>query len=421
MSSHLANPVDMHERVFRFDRHSQEDTESKTSWSTQHMLGEGEKFAIRGKLKSHASATMVMHCVNSAAVSKKTKPEPSAWHVVGPKETHILMPVHGSFQVQFQNPAKRFQSSEFYQQKTLEEFDCLMLHNNQKYRFLLAPLSSGRKSKQASATAEASPALLALAYSSPLETEEQLNQHAKQCRGVPLGVAFKTVKPTRNASLLSSLVPSKFTQILSPEDLFLLVGTPPLDRPGPTPAVRGPHDLLFVIAGTPSGDGPALHVHRLGDELFMCLRGRYTIEWGDQGEHSLVLEEGDLVCLPPGCNRRFENCSDTYGMLLPLVFGASDELDDIIFLPPVRKQLEDGLRAQYGFFFAKLLVWVACSLVGVSFRARQDIHFPVTLEERANAPTYTAPARANRKLAKQGLLGGAVLAVSLLIWRFSRS
>ena len=73
--------------------------------------------------------------------------------------------------------------------------------------------------------------------------------------------------------------------------------------------VKGPRGLIVSIAECEPGNGPGLHRHLNTVENFFCLSGRFEIAWGDQGEHTLVLEPLDMISVPRGENRSFRNIS----------------------------------------------------------------------------------------------------------------
>src|ERR1700757_5002027 len=66
--------------------------------------------------------------------------------------------------------------------------------------------------------------------------------------------------------------------------------------------VKRPRGRIDSIAECEPGNGPGLHRHLNTVENFMCLAGRFEIAWGDQGEHTLVLEPLDIIAVPRGEN-----------------------------------------------------------------------------------------------------------------------
>ena len=66
------------------------------------------------------------------------------------------------------------------------------------------------------------------------------------------------------------------------------------------------------------------------------------IAWGDQGEHTLVLEPLDMISVPRGENRSFRNVSNELGRLLVMIVPKTDEqVDPISYAPSVAKEIEN--------------------------------------------------------------------------------
>jgi quercetin dioxygenase-like cupin family protein len=106
--------------------------------------------------------------------------------------------------------------------------------------------------------------------------------------------------------------------------------------------VKGPRGLIVSIAECEPGNGPGLHRHLNTVENFLCLSGRFEIAWGDQGEHTLVLEPLDMISVPRGENRRFRNVSNELGRLLVMIVPETDEqVDPISYAPSVAKEIEN--------------------------------------------------------------------------------
>lgn len=146
---------------------------------------------------------------------------------------------------------------------------------------------------------------------------------------------FARCPPIRTRPIMR-IVPTGFREQLSPRDLHLMVG--PTGARVPYGA-NGPHDLVITLARCAADSGPALHVHRHGVEVFTVLEGRFQITWGDAGQYHALLHRYDTVAFPVGVNRTFTAVDDN-SLMLPIVTGASDELEDIVWLPEVARQLK---------------------------------------------------------------------------------
>jgi mannose-6-phosphate isomerase-like protein (cupin superfamily) len=103
--------------------------------------------------------------------------------------------------------------------------------------------------------------------------------------------------------------------------------------------------ISVSIAECSPGNGPALHAHLNTVEAFFCLSGRFSISWGDKGEHSVVLEPWDFIHVPKGVVRTFTNVGTTDGALLVIIQGNRNEFDDVVNPPYVVDQLEERFGA----------------------------------------------------------------------------
>src|SRR5215510_15125289 len=108
--------------------------------------------------------------------------------------------------------------------------------------------------------------------------------------------------------------------------------------------------ISVSVAVCKPGNGPALHAHVNTIEAFFCLSSRFAIEWGEHGEHAIVLEPWDFVHVPKGVVRTFRNVGDEDGALLVIIQGNRNEFDDVETPPYVAEQLaarfgDDVVRA----------------------------------------------------------------------------
>ena len=157
--------------------------------------------------------------------------------------------------------------------------------------------------------------------------------------------SFKKLKAVKDRFVMK-LVPPVFRAILSPEELYLVVG----------PAggrlqygITGPDKQLITIVKTPPGTGPALHVHTLTYEYFIVLEGTFRVFWGLDGEHEVTLNQYDAIAIPPGVNRAFENIGGENNWFMPVVIGANDELEDIVWYENIRDELAKKLSGFWMF------------------------------------------------------------------------
>ncbi len=93
-------------------------------------------------------------------------------------------------------------------------------------------------------------------------------------------------------------------------------------------------------AGQPPKCRNSLHSHRTA-EVFFVLKGRWRFfwgRWGDAGE--VVLEEGDIINIPTGIFRGFENIGPDYGMIMAIL-GGDDAGGGVIWAPQVIEDAAD--------------------------------------------------------------------------------
>ena len=93
-------------------------------------------------------------------------------------------------------------------------------------------------------------------------------------------------------------------------------------------------------AGQPPRCRNSLHSHRTA-EVFFVLKGRWRFFWGRWGNAGEVtLEEGDIINLPTGIFRGFENIGTDYGMIMAIL-GGDDAGGGVIWAPQVIEDASD--------------------------------------------------------------------------------
>lgn len=127
-----------------------------------------------------------------------------------------------------------------------------------------------------------------------------------------------------------------------PKENFSIIG------PGVTQSatqfinLREPHGFNVGAAGVHPGITNNLHLH-FTSETFIAASGSYLLRWGvlgDEGE--LLVETGDIVCMPTWMFRGFSSASSGYGFLMTILGG--DDTGGIIWSPDVLKRArETGL------------------------------------------------------------------------------
>ena len=72
-------------------------------------------------------------------------------------------------------------------------------------------------------------------------------------------------------------------------------------------------------------------------------RAEFVITWGDDGEHATELGALDAIVVPTGVSRAFTALDDGPNWIMPIVVGADDETEDIVWLENVAEQLASSL------------------------------------------------------------------------------
>ena len=157
-------------------------------------------------------------------------------------------------------------------------------------------------------------------------TPEEMDHHIAR---------FAQLKPQSAYYRKDQGIPDAAYETVTAKTLYTLMA--PSTKAGPMsamPAILTADNLSVIIAECPPGDKPMLHAHFFTVEHFFCLDGRFLVRWGDEGQHSTVLDPFDMVAIPPGVCRDFTNISDRTAHLLVLITGRSEEeYNDIGFAP----------------------------------------------------------------------------------------
>jgi uncharacterized RmlC-like cupin family protein len=154
---------------------------------------------------------------------------------------------------------------------------------------------------------------------------------------------FKDLSPSKKSFKVDNTgIPGEAYELIAAHSVYSVMAPEGNTRKAAKPGVIGAPGLEVAIAECPQGNGPALHNHQRTVETFMCLSGKYEIIWGNDGEHSVVLEPFDLCSIPPGVYRRFKNISALDdAKLLVLVQGkVEDTFGDVAFDPKIATEVE---------------------------------------------------------------------------------
>jgi quercetin dioxygenase-like cupin family protein len=111
-------------------------------------------------------------------------------------------------------------------------------------------------------------------------------------------------------------VPLMFIDSILPGHLrmnYAVVGDTASEDPDHQPILGQPHKFQIGMFMCPPGNGPAWHTHDY-IELFMPLSGRFRFFYGNdpdgEAEGETVIGPWDMISLPPGLWRGFENVGE---------------------------------------------------------------------------------------------------------------
>lgn len=135
-------------------------------------------------------------------------------------------------------------------------------------------------------------------------------------------------------------LPQEARDLIYARRLVTVAAPAGVQGPFRNPAVITVDNFSLTFAVCPPGQGPGLHTHLRTTETFTCVRGRFRVYWGENGEHETMLDELDTVSVPPGITRGFQNVGEADGILQVLITGGVHDMDDIAIPPSVVQALK---------------------------------------------------------------------------------
>jgi mannose-6-phosphate isomerase-like protein (cupin superfamily) len=121
---------------------------------------------------------------------------------------------------------------------------------------------------------------------------------------------------------------------------FTIIGGGVSESPDQHVHIRDTPGFNIGAAGQPPKCRNSLHSHRTA-EVFFVLKGRWRFFWGRWGNAGeVVLEEGDIINIPTGIFRGFENIGTDYGMIMAIL-GGDDAGGGVIWAPQVITDAKD--------------------------------------------------------------------------------
>ncbi|MEL6437595.1 MAG: cupin domain-containing protein [Pseudomonadota bacterium] len=115
---------------------------------------------------------------------------------------------------------------------------------------------------------------------------------------------------------------------------FTIIGGGVSESPDQHVHIKDTPGFNIGAAGQPPKCRNSLHCHTTA-EVFFVLKGRWRFfwgRWGDAGE--VILEEGDIINIPTGIFRGFENIGTDYGMIMAIL-GGDDAGGGVTWAPQV--------------------------------------------------------------------------------------
>jgi quercetin dioxygenase-like cupin family protein len=121
---------------------------------------------------------------------------------------------------------------------------------------------------------------------------------------------------------------------------FTIIGGGVSESPDQHVHIKETPGFNIGAAGQPPKCRNSLHSHRTA-EVFFVLKGRWRFFWGRWGKAGeVILEEGDIINIPTGIFRAFENIGTDYGMIMAIL-GGNDAGGGVIWAPQVITDAKD--------------------------------------------------------------------------------
>lgn len=144
-------------------------------------------------------------------------------------------------------------------------------------------------------------------------------------------VRYGELKPCRTAFI------DAHTPGSDQKENFTIIGAGVSESADQHVHIRETPGFNIGAAGQPPKCRNSLHSHRTA-EVFFVLSGRWRFFWGRWGNAGEVtLGEGDIINLPTGIFRGFENVGTDYGMIMAIL-GGNDAGGGVIWAPQVLEE-----------------------------------------------------------------------------------
>ncbi len=94
-------------------------------------------------------------------------------------------------------------------------------------------------------------------------------------------------------------------------------------------AISQPHNFHLSILTMNKGVRPTVHAHPY-NEVFMPLDTSFSFHWGEACEESVTLAPFDVISIPAGVFRTFENLEDRPGHIMAIFDHGGDPHEGIV-------------------------------------------------------------------------------------------
>jgi quercetin dioxygenase-like cupin family protein len=125
---------------------------------------------------------------------------------------------------------------------------------------------------------------------------------------------YKNLKPSPRA-FVDTAIPG-YERLI-----YNIIGRGVTEDPALAPAITDARDFNLTLVRKAPGNRVGLHDHPTV-EVFMPLSGRFGVYWGDEGENEVILEQWDVISVPPGVMRGFRNLGTEDAFLLAILGGS---------------------------------------------------------------------------------------------------
>ena len=118
-----------------------------------------------------------------------------------------------------------------------------------------------------------------------------------------------------NRPMLDAVIPGQEREI------YQIIGKGVSEDPNQNIPITDNNGFNVAIVRCEPGKGTLHHDHKT-NEVFMSLKGKWKIFWGEDEESNFViLEPFDVASVPPNLMRGFRNVGDEEGLLLGTIGG----------------------------------------------------------------------------------------------------